>query len=672
MEITRDIDPVETREWREALGLRPGVRGTGSRQLPAWGTDGRGAAQRRAGALLGDYALHQHHPAGTGGAASRRPRDRAPHPLAGPLERDGDGRARQQGHRPNSAATSRASRPRRRCTTSASIISGTAPTDDARRRPGLHPGPLLARHLRPRLPRRPADRGAAGQLPPGSRTASGLSSYPHPWLMPDFWQFPTVSMGLGPLMAIYQARFLKYLQDRGLADTAKPQGLVLPRRRRDRRAGDRSARSRWPSREQLDNLIFVINCNLQRLDGPVRGNGKIIQELEADFRGAGWNVIKVIWGSGWDALLAARHDRPAASSAWRSASTASTRTSSRRTAPTCASTSSASIRSCRRWSPTCPTTRSGSSTAAATTRTRSTRPTRPPSSTRASRPSSWPRRSRATAWARPARARTSPTSRRRWASSRCANSATASACRSPTTQLTEVPFYSFAEDSPEMQYLHEPARGAGRLVCRRGGGKSERLEVPPLSAFDALLKGSGEREISTTMAFVRILNTLLRDKTIGKRVVPIVPDEARTFGMEGMFRQFGIYSQVGQLYQPEDAKPADVLPRGRKTARSCRKASTKPGAMSSWIAAATSYSTQQRADDPVLHLLLDVRLPARRRPGLGGRRHACPRLPARRHRRPHDAQRRGPAARGRAQPPACPRRSRTASPTTRLSPTSWR
>ena len=162
--------------------------------------------------------------------------------------------------------------------------------------------------LRARVPARPARPRSSSTTSARKSTARGISSYPHPWLMPDFWQFPTVSMGLGPLMAIYQARFMKYLHDRGLADTDGTQGLVLLRRRRDGRARIAWARSAWPSREKLDNLIFVVNCNLQRLDGPVRGNGKIIQELESDFRGAGWNVIKVIWGSRWDALLARDKD----------------------------------------------------------------------------------------------------------------------------------------------------------------------------------------------------------------------------------------------------------------------------------------------------------------------------------------------------------------------------
>jgi pyruvate dehydrogenase E1 component len=203
----------------------------------------------------------------------------------------------------------------------------------------------------------------------------GLSSYPHPWLMPEFWQFPTVSMGLGPIMAIYQARFLKYLGCRGLAPTADRKVWAFLGDGETDEPESLGAIS-LAGRERLDNLIFVVNCNLQRLDGPVRGNGKIIQELESMFRGAGWNVIKVVWGSGWDPLLAVTGPG-CCSSGWRSASTASTRISNPRTAPTSASISSASTRSCSTWWPACPMTRSGNSTAAGTIPTRSTPPTPP-------------------------------------------------------------------------------------------------------------------------------------------------------------------------------------------------------------------------------------------------------------------------------------------------------
>ena len=216
-----------------------------------------------------------------------------------------------------------------------------APSDGARRRPRLHPGPLVARHLRARVPRGPPHRGAAAQLPPGGRRRTALSSYPHPWLMPEFWQFPTVSMGLGPLMAIYQARFMKYLQGRGIADTARPQGVGVHGRRRDGRARVAGRDLAGRPRAASTTSIFVVNCNLQRLDGPVRGNGKIIQELETNFRGAGWNVIKVDLGLALGPAARRRPRRACSCGGWRRPSTATTRPTSRATAPSCASTSSA-------------------------------------------------------------------------------------------------------------------------------------------------------------------------------------------------------------------------------------------------------------------------------------------------------------------------------------------
>ena len=280
----------------------------------------------------------------------------------------------------------------------------------ARRRPGLHAGALVAGHLRRAfLEGRLTEENLAASA--RRSTAAVSRSYPHPWLMPDFWQFPTVSMGLGPLMAIYQARFLKYMAARGVLEPGDRKVWAFMGDGEMDEPESMGAIS-LAGREQLDNLIFVINCNLQRLDGPVRGNGKIIQELETNFRGAGWNVIKVIWGSGWDPLLAADetgmlHYRMEECRRRRVPDV-----QIEATAPTCASTSSASTRRRARWSPTGPTTRSGRCGAAATTRRRSTPPTTQPSARPGSRRSSSPRRSRASAWARRARARTSRTSRR--------------------------------------------------------------------------------------------------------------------------------------------------------------------------------------------------------------------------------------------------------------------
>ena len=301
----------------------------------------------------------------------------------------------------------------------------------------------------------------------------GLSSYPHPWLMPDFWQFPTVSMGLGPIMAIYQARFNRYLEHRGLKDTSQQKVWCF--------LGDGETDEpeslgaiTLAAREGLDNLIFVVNCNLQRLDGPVRGNGKIIQELEAAFRGAGWNVIKVIWGSDWDPLLA--EDRTAcSSSAWARSWTASIRTTPSSPAPTSASTSSASIRSCCSWSTTCPTSiaepqRGGHDPE------RSTRPTRPPSSTRARRPSSSPRPSRATAWARPARAATSPTSRRSSTRRTACASARASASRSPTSRWS-TPSTSSRPTTARRCSTSRSAARRWAAICRPGVCNARRCEA---------------------------------------------------------------------------------------------------------------------------------------------------------------------------------------------------
>ena len=322
------------------------------------------------------------------------------------------------------------------------------------------------------------------RLPPGGLAQRRLPSYPHPWLMPDFWQFPTVSMGLGPIMAIYQARFMKYLAGPRGRRHGAAQGLGVPGRRRDGRARVARARSRWPAASSLDNLIFVVNCNLQRLDGPVRGNGKIIQELETIFRGAGWNVIKVIWGSRWDPLLARRPRRPAAARGWRRRSTATTRPTSRATAPTCASTSSAPSPELReRWSRDMTDeeiwalNRGGHDAAQGLRRLhgggRAHRPAdgdprQDDQGLRDGRgrrgpehhpPAEEDDRGRAAGLPRPLRA----------AAHRRAGRAT-----SPST--------SPPEDSPEMALPARAPRGAGRLACRRAGAAAEPLPVPELSS----------------------------------------------------------------------------------------------------------------------------------------------------------------------------------------------
>src|SRR5512135_1263255 len=378
----------------------------------------------------------------------------------------------------------------------------------------------------------------------------GLASYPHPWLMPEYWQMPTVSMGLGPIMAIYQARFLKYLASRGLADTSRRKVWAF--------VGDGEMDEpeslgaiALASREKLDNLIFVINCNLQRLDGPVRGNAKIIQELEADFRGSGWNVIKVIWGRHWDSLLAMdKHGLL------------------RKRMEECVdgdyqnykSKDGAYVR--QHFFGKYPELLELVANMSDDDIWRLNRGGHDPSKIF----SAYAAAMRHTGQPTVILAKTvkgygmgeSGEGQNITHQAKKMSDAALKAFRDrfnipiPDDKLHEVPFYKPAEDSPEMQYMKERRKAlGGYLPARRRQAKA--LDVPSLKDFDDQLQGTGDREISTTMAFVRILSTLVKDKVIGKYVVPIIPDEARTFGMEGMFRQLGIYSSQGQLYVPQDA-----------------------------------------------------------------------------------------------------------------------
>jgi pyruvate dehydrogenase E1 component len=415
----------------------------------------------------------------------------------------------------------------------------------------------------------------------------GMPSYPHPWLMPDFWQFPTVSMGLGPLMAIYQARFLKYLDSRGLADT-EPRKVWAFMGDGEMDEPESLGAISLGGREHLDNLVFVINCNLQRLDGPVRGNGKIVQELEADFRGAGWNVIKVLWGSGWDQLLAKdatgilrkRMEEcvDGEYQDYKSKNGAYVREHFFGKYPELKNMV-AGMSDDQIWE--------------------MTRGGHDPQKVYAAYKAATEHKGQPTViLAKTVKGYGMGESGEGQMISHQAKKMNEEALRQfrdrfaiPVSdeQLKDVPFVRFPEGSSEMKYLAERrAALGGHLPARRR--KSEPLEIPPLSAFSAQLKSTGEREISTTMAFVRILTTLLRDKAIGKRIVPIVPDESRTFGMEGMFRQFGIFSQVGQLYRPQDADEL-MFYREDKTGQILQEGINEPGAMASWIAAATSYST---------------------------------------------------------------------------------
>ena len=415
----------------------------------------------------------------------------------------------------------------------------------------------------------------------------GLSSYPHPWLMPDFWQFPTVSMGLGPLMAIYQARFLKYLHNRGLADTENRKVWVFCGDGEMDEPESLGAIS-LAGREKLDNLIFVVNCNLQRLDGPVRGNGKIIQELERNFRGAGWNVVKVIWGSQWDELLL--NDKTGRL---------------RQLMEECVdgeyqvfkSRDGAFIR--KHFFGRYPETAAMVADWSDEKIWRLTRGGHDPSKVYAGYDAAVREKDRPTCiLAKTVKGYGMGSAGEATMLSHQSKKMDVEALKHfrdrfrvpvETTQLAELPFVRFEKGSEEYEYLHETRRKlGGYLPTRRRMSIS--LPVPPLSAFEAHLKGSEGREISTTMGFVRLLTALMRDKDIGQRVVPIVPDESRTFGMEGMFRQFGIFSQVGQLYRPQDADQLMFYKEDR-TGQMLQEGINEAGAMASWIAAATSYST---------------------------------------------------------------------------------
>ncbi len=423
---------------------------------------------------------------------------------------------------------------------------------------------------------------------------NGLSSYPHPWLMRRFWQFPTVSMGLGPIMAIYQARFMRYLNDRGIVNTdARKVWAFLGDGEMDE--PESLGAISLAARERLDNLVFVVNCNLQRLDGPVRGNGKIIQELEAVFRGAGWNVIKVIWGSYWDPLLA--RDKKGLLlkrmqecvdgdyQAYKAKGGAYTRKHFFGKYPELeemvANMTDEDI-----W--------------------------------RLNRGGHDPIKVYA-AYAAAARHKGQPTvilaktvkgygmgmageGMNITHSQKKMGEAALKAFRDrfnipiSEDQIGAAPFYKTPADSEELKYLHARRESLGGAIPARHEDAS-RLETPELDAFKPLLEGSGDKEISTTMTLVRLIGMIIRNKKIGKYVVPIVPDEARTFGMEGMFRQLGIYSSVGQLYEPVDADQV-MYYREDKKGQVLQEGINEAGSMSSWIAAATAYANHGQSMIP--------------------------------------------------------------------------
>ena len=415
---------------------------------------------------------------------------------------------------------------------------------------------------------------------------NGLSSYPHPWLMPEFWQFPTVSMGLGPIMGIYQARYLKYLHDRGIADTSDRKVWVFCGDGEMDEPESLGAIS-LASRENLDNLIFVVNCNLQRLDGPVRGNGKIIQELESDFRGSGWNVIKVVWGSYWDPLFAMDKDGflkkrmeecvDGEYQNFKAKGGAYTREHFFGKYPELKEMVSAMSDS-EIW--------------------RLNRGGHDPHKVYAAYAAATSHKGQpSVVLAKTVKGYGMGDAGEGQNITHQQKSMDVEALKVfrsrfdlPVTdkEVENLSFYKPPVDSPEIQYMKERRRSlGGSLPLRKVKGNS--LKVPNLSSFSNVLTTTGEREISTTMAFVRILSTLVRDDEIGKYVVPIVPDEARTFGMEGMFRQLGIYSSIGQLYEPQDSDQV-MFYKEQKDGQILEEGINEAGSFSSWIAAATSYS----------------------------------------------------------------------------------
>jgi pyruvate dehydrogenase E1 component len=414
----------------------------------------------------------------------------------------------------------------------------------------------------------------------------GLASYPHPWLMPEFWQFPTVSMGLGPLMAIYQARFMKYLTGRGIADTTGRKVWAFMGDGEMDEPESMGAIS-LAGREHLDNLIFVVNCNLQRLDGPVRGNGKIIQELETNFRGAGWNVIKTIWGRRWDPLLGADAEGRLVRrmeecvdgeyQTFKSRDGAYVREHFFGADPELARMvedwSDAEIWSLNRGGHDPQKVYAAYAEAAAHTG----QPTVILAKT-----------IKGYGMGESGEGQNITHQQKKM------NEKALFAFRDrfgldlTDDEVRDVSFHKPPDDAPEMRYLRERREALGGSLPQRRT-EAPALPVPELPAFHAQLEGTGEREISTTMAFVRILSTLIRDKQLGPHVVPIVPDESRTFGMEGMFRQLGIFSQVGQLYTPQDAEQL-MSYREDKHGQILQEGINEPGAFSSWIAAATSYA----------------------------------------------------------------------------------
>ena len=414
----------------------------------------------------------------------------------------------------------------------------------------------------------------------------GLSSYPHPWLMPNFWQFPTVSMGLGPIMSIYQARFMKYLEDRGILNTA---GRKIWCYCGDGEMDEPESLGAigLAGREKLDNLIFVINCNLQRLDGPVRGDGKIIQELEANFRGAGWNVIKVIWGSYWDPLLAKdtkgllrkRMEEAVDGEyqAYKAKGGAYTREHFFGKYPELkemvASMTDEDIWRLNRGGHDAHKVYAAYHAAV----NHSGQPTVILAKT-----------VKGYGMGPVGEGRMSTHQQKKLDDASVRGFRDRFKIPLSDEQLKDVPYYRPADDSPELKYMRERRESLGGPLPQRRLD-APHIQVPDLQIFESMLKSSEDRDMSTTMAFVRMLTMLLRDNKVGRYVVPIVPDEARTFGMDSLFRQYRIYSSVGQLYEPEDSDSV-MYYREDKSGQILEEGINEAGSMCSWIAAGTAYS----------------------------------------------------------------------------------
>ena len=420
------------------------------------------------------------------------------------------------------------------------------------------------------------------------QVGGGLSSYPHPWLMPNFWQFPTVSMGLAPIMGIYQARFNRYLEQRGLLDNSQSKVWVF--------VGDGETDEpesmgslTLPTREKLDNLIFVINCNLQRLDGPVRGNGKVIQELEAAYRGAGWNVIKVIWGADWDPLLEKdqdgllRHRMGEVVDGWYQKYVVESGQfirehffgASPELLKLVEHLTDENLQRLRR--------------------------------------GGHDLRKIFTAYHAAVNYKGAPTvilaktikgyglgeagegrnvthQQKKLNETELMNFRSRLGIELDDTEVVDAPYYKPSDDSDEIKYLQERRKALGGYLPNRNSKKAPPLKTPENNLFKEFFEGSGDREVSTTMAFVQIFNRLLRNKEIGKFIIPIVPDEARTFGMEALFRQYGIYASQGQLYEPVDSKQL-LYYREAKDGQILEEGINEAGSMASFIAAGTAYCT---------------------------------------------------------------------------------